>query len=303
MVKSEHHCWTKYNYDTEYLSSLRNYTTLDNRVNYICWGYEICPTTKRKHLQGYIQFRSRVEGPTVARILGCNNRDCNGSDDDNRNYCSKEDTKDPEYTPFFEEYGERRAIKRKEKSKDSRLMLACNALKRGLDLAEVIEEFPDVYVKFHTGMEKLSKYKSFKYFEVKQGPWAWDIPWDNTKSHIIYGETNIGKTEYVKSCFPHALFVTHIDGLARFRCGKYDAIIFDDVSFLHIPDRSQLHLVDQDNDRDIHIRYGIVTIPANTPKFFMHNNKKGVVNYWEFPEIRRRVDICKMTKTSYSFIQ
>lgn len=303
MVKSEHHCFTKFNYDRDFIDRLRDYSSIDHRINYICWGYELCPDTGRKHLQGYIQLRTRVEGSTITRLLNCNNRNCNGSDEDNYNYCSKETTKDPEYDPFFEEYGTRREINRRIKAKESRLLAACDLLKRGRPLDEVIDEFPDVYVKFHAGMEKLSKYKSFSYFQVKNGPWVWDIPWDNSKSHIVFGQTNIGKTEYVKACFPHALFITHIDALARFKSGKYDAIIFDDTSFLHIPDRAQLHLVDQDNDRDIHIRYGIVTIPAGTPKFFMHNNKRGVVNYWDFPEIRRRIDLCCMTKTGYSFIQ
>lgn len=302
MVKSEHHCFTKYNYDTDYIERLRDFASIDHRINYICWGYEICPSTERKHLQGYVQLRTRVEGKSVTALLHCDNRVCDGSDEDNYNYCSKEDSKDPEHDPHFEEYGERRAIKRKSKVAGTRLHEACALLNGGGSLQDVINEYPDVYVKFHAGIEKLCKYKTFKYFEVKPGPYRWDVTWPKDKSVIVFGQTGLGKTEYVKYCFPKALFATHIDDLMKFRCGKYDSIIFDDCSFTHIPDRAQLHLVDQDNDRSIHIRYGTVSIPAGTPKIFMHNNKRSIVNYWDFPEIRRRVDILELRSNGYSFI-
>jgi len=170
-------------------------------------------------------------------------------------------------------------------------------------LKDVINEYPDIYVKFHAGIEKLAKYKTFKYFEVKPGPCRWDVQWPKDKSVIVFGKTGLGKTEYVKRCFPNALFVTHLDELNQFKCGMYDSIIFDDMSFLHIPDRAQLYLVDRDNDRSIHVRYGTVTIPANTPKIFMHNNRRAIVNYWDFPEIRRRLELLELRSNGYSFIQ
>lgn len=39
-------------------------------TKYICWGEEICPTTGKAHLQGYVEFAESVSFATVKRRLG-----------------------------------------------------------------------------------------------------------------------------------------------------------------------------------------------------------------------------------------
>ena len=43
------------------------------------------------------------------------------------------------------------------------------------------------------------------------------------------------------------------------------------MSFTHWPIESVIHLLDMDLPRNLHVRYGTVTIPANTKKIFTHN--------------------------------
>jgi len=94
-----------------------------------------------------------------------------------------------------------------------------------------------------------------------------------TRTHVcIYGEAGRGKTVWAKKYAPKpALWITHLDGLKKYDPALHKSIIFDDISFKHIPITAQIHVVDFDNPRDIHIRYGVVTIPAEVPKIFCCN--------------------------------
>lgn len=106
------------------------------------------------------------------------------------------------------------------------------------------------------------------------------------KSTIIIGPSGIGKTTYakLKSKKP-ALFVTHLDDL-KFMNAQIKSIIFDDMTFKHLPVQSQIHLVDMDENRSIHVRYGTVQIPAGTEKWFTCNEEP----FNEHDAITRRVN-------------
>lgn len=114
-----------------------------------------------------------------------------------------------------------------------------------------------------------------------------------TKSSLVYGPSNTGKTSFVLAHFKNPLFVSHADGLKKLT-PDHDAIVFDDLSFTHWPPESVIQLVDQDQDRDVHIRYGTATIPAGTTKVFTHNKKeifyKPDVSEDQKTAIDRRVD-------------
>jgi len=92
------------------------------------------------------------------------------------------------------------------------------------------------------------------------------------KSLVLHGPAGCGKTNWAKiHCKKPALFVTHLDRLKDFDPTYHQSIIFDDLSFSHLPRTSQIHLVDRENPRDIHIRYKIINIPARVQKIFTCN--------------------------------
>lgn len=106
------------------------------------------------------------------------------------------------------------------------------------------------------------------------------------KPIIIQGETGIGKTCWAKLHAPKpALMVNHMDALKSFRPGFHKSIIFDDMSFTHMPREAQIMILDQHNSRQIHVRYGIVRIPKGTPKIFTCNVK---IFEEDDPAIKRR---------------
>jgi len=95
--------------------------------------------------------------------------------------------------------------------------------------------------------------------------------WDRSKSLILWGETNTGKTSLAKALLPRALFVTHKDRLKEYDENEYEGLIFDDMSFKHWPREAQIHIVDFDNDRQIDVKHGMAVIPARTPRIFTTN--------------------------------
>lgn len=112
------------------------------------------------------------------------------------------------------------------------------------------------------------------------------FPEESRKSFVIQGPSGIGKSTWAKREAPKpALWVTHMDDLRAFDGSRHKSIIFDDMSFLHMPREAQIHIVDNDDTRSIHIRYGVARIPAGTKKIFTCN---GPI-FTEDPAIARRI--------------
>lgn len=102
----------------------------------------------------------------------------------------------------------------------------------------------------------------------------------------LVGPTGIGKTSWaLRVCPKPALWVRHIDVLRCFRPGYHNSIVFDDMSFLHMPREAQIHIVDTHQTSHIHCRYGHATIPAGTLRIFTANSYPFV----DDPAVARRV--------------
>lgn len=103
----------------------------------------------------------------------------------------------------------------------------------------------------------------------------------------LLGPSGIGKSSWATAyCELPSLWVTHIDDLKGFRCGYHKSIIFDDMSFRHLPRESQIALVDTHQSRSIHVRYGTATLPAGLQKIFTSN----VEIFISDPAVSRRVN-------------
>lgn len=81
-----------------------NYHKLCSMVNFVCWQYEICPTTLRVHVQGYIEFTHGKTKTRIYKLIGkCRIRARNGTPQEASEYCRKEESAIPD--TYFE-YGE-----------------------------------------------------------------------------------------------------------------------------------------------------------------------------------------------------
>jgi len=97
-------------------------------------------------------------------------------------------------------------------------------------------------------------------------------PTDMTSLWIL-GPSGIGKTTWALTYAEKpSLFVRHLDTLRQYRCGYHQSLIFDDMSFSHLPRQAQIALVDRFHPQQIHIRYSVVNLPANIQKIFLSND-------------------------------
>lgn len=113
--------------------------------------------------------------------------------------------------------------------------------------------------------------------------------YDNFRSKVLVleGETGCGKTTWALKHAPKpSLLITHLDMLKKeFDPAYHKSIIFDDMSFCHLPREAQLHIVEQRTPTQIHVRYGIALIPPGTVKIFTCNQYCFSVD----PAIDRRI--------------
>jgi hypothetical protein len=120
---------------------------------------------------------------------------------------------------------------------------------------------------WRTQHKKKSTHGSFQMTSFNKAPIS-----DWTTSWLVWGKAGSGKTQWALAHFKNPLLVSHMDDLKEFDEDEHDGIVFDDMSFKHLPGQAIIHLLDIDMDRSIHCRFVNATIPAKTKKIFCHNN-------------------------------
>lgn len=85
---------TVYNCEFKSFSSI---ITGDERIRYCIAQEEVCPETKREHIQGYVQFRRPLKFSTIKNLLpnGTHIEKARGTPEENRLYCSKLESRKP----------------------------------------------------------------------------------------------------------------------------------------------------------------------------------------------------------------
>lgn len=121
------------------------------------------------------------------------------------------------------------------------------------------------------------------------------VTYNGEDNLVIVGPTGTGKTTWAKREAPKpALWVTHLDDLKKFKKDYHKSILFDDMSFTHLPEQAQIHLVDKHNSRSIHVRYGTVSIPSGIPKIFTANEYPFTRDGEHGRAIRRRIRVLRL---------
>jgi len=217
------------------------------------------------HLQGFCNFSKRKSMRQVKAIIDFNAmhlEQAKGTDAQNQAYCSKDGV-------YFE-IGEPQFQRARNDLKD-----LTDLIKAGGTVQDCWALHPTTMVRCHKGIEEYHRVtknrKEVPKYRLDEFNMFWPREMDWTCSIILWGASGIGKTSYARALLPNALLVSHLDDLALYEGGDYDGIIFDDMSFNHIPREGQIHLVDIDEYRSIHIRYRTAGVPANTKKIFTTN--------------------------------
>ena len=280
---ARNYCFTNYDVKQDWESVVNDE---NHSVHYVGYSIETCPKTKKKHQQGFFQLKKkmRITGIVKQKGMGAMHMEVmRGSYEENKKYCSKEGE--------FKEHGVFVV-----KGQRTQLMLAIDDVKAGMSTKNLWLTHSVQMVKFHKGLnmlkDVLGRNEDKANYTLEE--FKWDPITDWSTSHILWGKSGIGKTQFALAHFEHPLLVSHIDDLRNFDKEVNDGIIFDDMDFLQRPRSGQIHLVDQDHDRAIHLRYANFTIPKNTKKIFTTNiDEGGIMNTWE-DAIKRRTTITEL---------
>lgn len=277
-MQSKYYCLTINNYTQEDFENFNTYLE-EGKVTYFIAGREVGESGTR-HIQAYFELPRRLRLSRVKLLWPTGHFELRrGSAEQARDYCRKDGD--------FLEGG---LISAEVSNQGQRTDLArvARSILDGATIRQIAQEAPDTFIRYYRGMHELYNITRVVH-QVSQfhGPWRWNV--EVTGTHIFYGASGLGKTEFAKFLLPRALFVTHIDQLTQYDPEVYDGIVFDDMCFLHLPREAQIHLVDQDNDRVLHVRYRTAYIPRNTRKIFTTNIPGGGIFLIADQAIRRRV--------------
>lgn len=275
--------WTLNNYTEEEQLSLDQAVERLEDLDYLIYGIE-SGVEGTPHLQGYLEVAKKLSFQRVKELIGLQRlhlEASKGSQKQNLTYCKKDGN--------WKEFGEK-----KNQGKRGDLQLLQEDIQNGMTYREVSQIHFSAFLRYGRAI------KEYIAIQVQEetpafslAAFAWNCPYPEGHTMILWGDPGIGKTEYAKSLLGGKyLFVSHLDQLSTFDPVTYSGgIIFDDMSFLHLPRESQIALADWDNPRAIHIRYGIAVIPKGTKKIFTTNVENGAIFDTNDGAIKRRLKI------------
>lgn len=281
--------------DKRWVLTLNNYTDADivmlqnwtTEVSRMVASKEIGQVTENLHVQAKIWFKRAYRLTQLKKLVPRGHWELiiQGTD------CLYEMKQDSE---VFINVDNRRQGKRND------LEMAITALKEGSSIRDLFRDHTAVMVKYGRGMETAAEMlKPLTTTSQFTDP-RWDLCDDFSKSIILWGEAGIGKTEFALQHFKAALVVNDFDDLLKFVPEVHDGIVFDDMSFKHLPREIQIHITDMTLGRSIRCRFRNAYIPANTKKIFTTNNEDGEIFNLDDSAIDRRVLVRKLCVCSTS---
>lgn len=162
-------CFTWFNYgkdDTDFLVTLGK-----DKIDFLIFGYEVCPETGRKHLQGYVETANGkvMRKFAVIKMLdrkcaakNCTDsslsmKECNGSKAQNIKYCAKCPTKDPSVPEKDQVF----LIEHRERGKgcngNAEFLAIMEDAKKGKSLTDIVVEYPEVAIKHFNGLKAVAE--------------------------------------------------------------------------------------------------------------------------------------------------
>jgi len=196
MSQVSHWCFTWYETD-------KNPIWLAEKMKYLVYQLERCPSTGKLHYQGYVEFLRSTRMSGVKKMLGSNTMHLGprqGTTDQARHYCMKpvdgcdcdkctaetglrvEGTEVQEFGVYERQQGKR-----------SDLLEVSELIKNNTSLKDIVTAHTVTYIRYHNGIEKAAKLLNTK-----------KRPHNQTKNILLYGDSNCGKTTWASSKYPDA---------------------------------------------------------------------------------------------------
>jgi len=184
---------------------------------YLVYQIERGSEAGTQHLQGYVRFHNRKRLSTVKNVLenqGAHLEQARGSEEQNKAYCTKEDTR--ESGPF--EFGVYDKDAGKQGNRSDLAEIAMMA-RRGAALQEIADAHPGDYIRYHAGIQAL-------HLLIAPPP---PVGRDVTVT-VLWGPTGTGKTHRVLNRWETCYMVD----AGRDPWGNYNreaTICFDEFDF------------------------------------------------------------------------
>lgn len=177
-TKGRNICWTIFGDWTPI-------TALPERVRYVVWQREMCPTSGREHYQGYMETTAPFTKGMCRTALACPSvhlEKRTKTREQARNYCMKPETRlVPEEVPL--EFGEWQISPGSRSDLDT----ITSFVTEGGSLTELAEAIPEAIVRYSRGVTTLINLRDAK--KAKKAD-------RNITVNVIWGAAGIGKTRY-----------------------------------------------------------------------------------------------------------
>lgn len=155
--------------------------------SYLVMGLETCPTTNRRHYQGYAELKKQLRISSIKEIFEDNALHIEkrrGSAQEASDYCKKEASLE---AGTLIEFGQM-----SNPGKRSDLESMVTRIKEGATNLQLLEEHPATYIKYH---------RAVSHVRLELG--ATDARrWRSLDVAVIYGNTGVGKTRKVFESHP-----------------------------------------------------------------------------------------------------
>jgi len=157
-------------------------------MHYLVYQQEICPTTRTRHWQGYVEFKTQRSTRKASQLLGLDKKWLSarrGTREQARDYCLKNDTREGNSIP--KEFGQWRDNPTDGKG-GGNLSAIIMRIRNGGTLRNIANEYPNEFIRYSKGIKEY-------YYETRQDK-EWFTPF-----WVLHGSSGVGKTEYIYKTF------------------------------------------------------------------------------------------------------
>jgi len=254
---------------------------------YLCFQIEICPTTKREHIQGYIEYKAASTWNRLPKELDLLNKKgstaigkgiritrSRGTPEQNKAYCSKDSDRKPGTS--FHEYGD---ISGGQGTRNDLLEVKAQ-LDNGTAMIEIADGHFGTWIRYHKHFET---YCELKGIEVNKARRFW-------KSIVICltGASGAGKTKVCHELFPGLVVIQRgVSGLWFGNYKGHEVVLFDEFSGATAPHSLLLQLLDR-YPMDVDCKGASATW---LPKVILLTSNKAPADWYKADEAADRMEM------------
>ena len=260
MARARAYCFTDYERNEEFL--------LQVPYAYICWGEEVCPTTERLHLQGFVYFKDAKSFSAARKVMSGRHIEAAKAFDQAIEYCKGDYTNhEGKYKPknkVFKEFGTKPA-----QGKRTDIDRTLAAIKEGnytmRDIVSSATSYQSV---------RMAEIK-FKYFEPARN-WLPEVYW-------FYGPSGTGKTrsawemcEAPYVCMASNKWWEGYDGHEDVIIDDYRPSFSTFTELLRILDRYEYRVECKGGSRQLRAKRIIITTPRSPEETWLSKTEEEI---------------------------